>query len=468
MWFFYELKINCVTELTFVCIFQFDNSLSADCDVTNKSFSSIILDCQILILEQLDLSSLLNIAQTNGEFFQLANDVYRHRFGDRALSIRSSDFNAELDDILIAKNFNYIIVTNTEIAVKIIRIFGSIIKSVMLHCSGMKRSDVEEITKAMNDNCTDSLVRLEILDSSDLVWKSFQSPFKHVEALTLESNVQTNEVALNELFPNLSELSLKDVEIFNRSAFRQTFPHLEHLLLVIFEMDGFVDADVIDMIQKNPQLESLSLENASMKLLKFVNEQLPKLKSFEIVTKYKDSSFSGEGEMIKFENVENVSLKFYSDEVPRRIIFPKANKLEMECSSELDDTWIDYLKQSHNLSVLTVNCRISNEQIATLAKGMESLTEIHITCAMDVENQTIIKFIESNPKIKIFQLKTFSKTMANELMLNVGHKYKVTEQSGCIDIERYSKMWTLATENQCHLTSKNLYSKILFFRKWIF
>lgn len=393
------------------------------------------LDCQLLILERLNLSALLNVAQTNNHFLQLSTEIYRRKYSSRTISIRSSDFSPEFEEIYVAKYFDYIIITNLEIAGKMLNIFGHFITKLSLKCTDMVSNNVENITRAINDHCTDSLIQFEMDDCIDDVWTNLQLPFKKIKSVTLSGNVKTENVALNDLFPKLRELFLKDVEIYDRNAFRQTFPHLEHLLVVILEIEGFVETDVVEMITKNKQLKSLSLENASKKLLKFVSQHMLNLQSIEIVKYLQDTS---NDELILFESVKNVSLN-YNSEVPERIIFSQLTELKLECFPELSDTWIDFIIRNSNLSKLIINCQISETHIAAL--HLMNLIEVSFTCTPNTNTKTIIEFIESNNKIQKIELKTFDNLLKNELLnsKSLRHEWKVKDLNFGIEIERLTK-----------------------------
>lgn len=379
------------------------------------------------------MSELLNIAQTNQYFADIATDMYRRKYSSRTISIRSPEFNSMFDEIHIASNFNYIIVSNLEIAAKMLSVFGSVISKVTLKCTDVPTIDVEKITKAINDHGAKPIIQLELDDCTDGIWNNLRTPFKNVKSLTFNGNVKTGKARLNKLFPNMRELFLKDVEIYDRSAFHHTFPYLENLLILLWEIEGFTGDDAEKMIKKNPQLKSLSLENGSVELLACAKDNLRSLENLEIVENFQD--FSSEEDIV-FASVKRVSLRFSPEQVPERIIFPQLNELNLRVSPELNDAWVDYIKRHGNLTKLNVDSLISGTHIAALADATH-LTEVFFICSPTVNSDTIIHFIESNSKVNKINLKIVERILKDELKPRIEHEWKVTEEGIVTVLERY-------------------------------
>lgn len=403
--------------------------------VIATNFTSINFDCKMLILEACDIYTLLNVAQVNRHFSILAANEFRLRtcsdVFSRTFAIRSPQFNYGMSEIHIAQNFDYIIITNMELAMNILSAFGSIISKLILKCTDMELPDVEQMTASINHNCAQTLIHFEMEDCPREIWNNLKTSFEQVDSVTFSGDVFTGNVTLGKIFPYLQLIKVEDVHIYDRSAFLHHFSHLEHLFIEISETEGFIESDVEIVIAANPQITTLTLKNPSRKLLKFSNEHLRTLQSLGIIG-YLDESLPNE--VICFESVKEVSMNIGSSSAPNLTVF--TNLEEFKFANELNADWIDYIKRNANLSGLHMKNVISDDQIEFFNEGLQNLKTVTFDCAFNVKYETIINFLNANADVNEIRLNIVNDTVRDNLKRQLENEWTIKEKGSDIEFKR--------------------------------
>lgn len=370
-----------------------------------KNLANIDLDCQSLIVEQLDLHDLLSIAQTNTHFNSLAGDVFRRKFGQK-LFVLLPDWNI-LGGDKFGIEANRVLITSSELAENLLKIFGHLISKVSVF---FERIDFQfdvitgQMAMRINKFCWKSLVHLEMTNCPVQIWKELENPFLNVENVTFKNLLSApKNFDLNKIFPNMRRLELHDVDLIESGLFDHAFVHLEHISIKFFvELEIFVN-DVKQMITKNPQIRSVSLEHVSAQFLELLSKNLPQIEILEILSEIQDFPSN---ERIHFRNVKSVLMKFQSFMAPIGISFPKIEQFELDIQPELPESWIQYIKQHENLKKLHLNGPVLDSHIVALSDGLPNLIDVSLNCASDVRVETIISFVGKNQQMKKLQLNT--------------------------------------------------------------
>lgn len=370
-----------------------------------KNLANIDLDCQSLIVEQLDLDDLLSIAQTNTHFNSLAGDVFRRKFGQK-LFVLLPDWNV-LGGDKFGVEATRVLITSSELAENLLKMFGHLISKVSVF---FERVDFQfdlitgRMAKLINKFCWKSLVHLEMNNCPVQIWKELKNPFLNVENVTFKNLLRApKDFDLNQVFPNMRRLELHDVELIESGLFDHAFVHLEHISIKFFvEVELFVN-DVTQMITKNQQIRNVSLEHASAQFLELLSENLPQIEVLEFFSEIQDFPSS---ERIHFGNVKSVLMKFQSFNAPIGISFPQIEQFELDIQPELTESWIQYIKQHENSKKLHLNGPVLDSHIAALSDGLPNLIDVSLNCASDVKVETIISFIVKNQQMKTLLLNT--------------------------------------------------------------
>lgn len=370
------------------------------------------LDCQLLILEELSIDALLNVAKTNKHFESMASEVFRRKFGQKTfVFLPNWDI---LGDAEFGIEKTRILITNSELAENILKIFGYLIEkiSVVFEKSDMNNK-VKHIARNINKYCSESLVHIEMTDACTMdVWA--QKPFRNVKNVTFKNTLNMPEnIDLVEIFPKMHRLELHDIQSTNEGLFDRKFEHLEHISLKFFLETFLAMENIKQLIIKNPQVRIVSLEHASASFIHFLSENLPNLEVLEIFSEIHDLDDSQE---IVFQNVKILSMEYYASKAPTGIFFHGVEEFRLEIQSELTESWIQFIKQHQNLEKLYLSEPVLDAQIMELADGLPHLIDVSIKCGSDVNPETIIHFIKKNTQIKKLQLDTKEETLRKILI----------------------------------------------------
>lgn len=411
-----QFSIEKTSFETYVYILKKTHPLRLHCDEIKSSSNTIKLtnidmDCQLLIFEELDLFGLLNMAKINQNFKFLASEVFRRKFGVK-LFVFLPTWNV-IGDAEVGIETTRVLITSADLAEKLLKMFGYLIPkiSIVFGRTDLKFDD-RQIVKIINECCSESLVHLELDVCSTQMWEGVRKPFVNVQNLTFRNVLQNLQVInLNEIFPHIRRLELHNVNPFDGNTFDHRFFHLEHLSIgMAGEMKHF-SKSVEQMIRKNPQIRSVSLES-SWQFLKVLSEYLPQLDTLELLSEIQ-SNLSNEDQDLRFDSVRKVHMKCTSWNVPT-ITFGSMQEFILEIRPELTESWIAYIKQHQHLRKIRLIEPVLNGQIIKLSEGLSNLIEASFNCGSDVTAETIINFIEKNSQMEKLRL-----TIPDEPLRNI-------------------------------------------------
>lgn len=205
-------------------------------------------DCQLLILEQLDLYSLLSISQTSKELSCLAANVFARKFSKKTVVIGSltppdhyyddSDNDNSLEEIgfgILSRTFNIfgwkskhteariipemiygnlIEIKEVQLSLKFLRHFGNVIKKLRIYYSYLNVNETIIVSQSLNKYCAKSLFSLEISHGNRNTLKHMTRPFEHMESVYFAHQLYKMEnvnVPMNQLFPQIRRLFLQRI-----------------------------------------------------------------------------------------------------------------------------------------------------------------------------------------------------------------------------------------------------------------
>lgn len=246
-------------------------------------FFEMAPELQMLILEELDLVDLMNVADTNKHFNHMALDIYRRKFQERLVKIEGRL--AISNEVYV--NENHISFSNPTTSSMFLRIFGHLIRKVWIFNMDMCAEDIELIAKNLNQFCSNTLLQLDIYNCPMNIWDSMPAPFKSMESVTFMNKLETTENQnFTEIFPKIRRLGIDFVNSHHEDTFNAHFTHLEHLAVGFVESqlpdDAFQHRDFQRICQMNPQIRTLSLQYTSHEPLKYASEHLKNLESLQV------------------------------------------------------------------------------------------------------------------------------------------------------------------------------------------
>lgn len=380
------------------------------------------MDVQFLILENLNLTDLLSIAQTNQHLSSLAVDVFRRTFSSKTVMIHDPNFN-ETDDNL---DGNVIYIENVETISKMLKYFGAYmthINAAYGHNVARVKSIIpllDRISSWINLYCSENLIHLQI-DSfyDDLTLSNMNKPFKRVENVTIRGRLKElsgSSLNFNELFPALRRLYLPFLNIYNKTSLLGHFPHLEHIEISTFaytDPSRVTEASVEFILRKNPQIRSIKLSSSSLNFLKILNDLCPNLEWLELDNFEMDSENKDSGEIV-FKNVK--TFKVYSTlyNIPRNVRFTKLIQFHTDGYLSLSEWGQRLLEKNKQLKKLYLDrgC-VETGVLDTLTPALSQLVEISLTFCAQVDDESIIRFINNNQQMEKFHFDDFQGRTSN-------------------------------------------------------
>lgn len=392
-------------------------------------------EVQMLIFEELNLTDLINVAQTNTYFHHLAAEIYRHKFQHKIIKIeRKSNFDARPIQI----QENSITFSTPTMAEGFLRVFGLLVTKIMLSDMKVNIEDAKRISKIINEFCSNSLRQLELRNSPMQIWNELKEPMKNVENLTLFNKFEISEnVNLTKLFPSLRRLSLEFINSHDIHTFDAHFPHLKHLTHAYFACETNSEQDLVNLCRMNPQIHSLNLKYSSYVSLKIAGENLKNLTILKIYWPVWTGARE-EADELRFENVRKLVLEAVQY-IPVQVTFPQLEEMKVHFFPLLNDQSIEFLGRNNGLRKLDISNIALDAHILKLVNVLPNLIELSLDCGRDVSSKSIISFAQQHDNLKMIHLKYVDKSLGeklNEEISNATNKH-IWE---CTDFEENGKM----------------------------
>lgn len=376
------------------------------------------------------------MAQTNGLFSILANDVFNRKFSNYKIVLKnglppleliessdvmqdlilslSSDlvqffdiFHVKEDDErpLVAVSNEQIQIFSFDLSLIVLKYFGRVIRSLEVVYSSMNMDRTKKINQAINKYCSKTLVQFDLQYCNENSLEKWTRPFVNVESVSIGSqlSISTNDtLSLDQLFPNLKNLYFDFLSKLDENYIDCHLSHLEHLYIGIAQRSREkIEPKFENLIKRNPHIFSIALDNISPKFLNTVNELLPNLQDLTLWT------FETNGRSIHFENVKTFEMQFGLHSSPVNITFSKLEELRINFYIDRHHDWIDFAKNHSNLKRLHIKEIFRNKMplpFEALMVEFPNLEEMSMQYKPNENVESLIAFLNSHGKLVKFEL----------------------------------------------------------------
>lgn len=419
---------------------------------SRTNFCNINVDCMLLIFEEMDFASLLNIAQTNKHISAIAVDVFRRKFSNKMILIEDySDLPKQID--IFSNNWNWfgqlpkeitsgqetyfvsndqIRITDRQLILSTLKYFGSVIKKLKITYADADLIESKLITRYINKYCSSSLTELQLDNCAGSVLKHMKRPFKNVEHLTFDQRlleISSDTPLMNETFPNLQRLSLLDL-----SEFSSQYPgcHLPRLIHLDLNMNDLRDeSNVIKVIESNPHVRSINLRSISPKILEIISKMQPNLQNLT------NSMFPHEVNRIHFTNVTTFKVED-SLTSPTNFSFSNLKELWMNCYGEQCNNWVNFVRDHDSLSRFYIGYSDMNDQ------QFERLTDLPNLVECSIEHlqknhfaiDTVVRFLNMHRNLQTFKLGSCRDSDKETFKQNLEKEWEISDYKKCLSFER--------------------------------
>lgn len=312
-----------------------------------------------------------------------------------------------------------------------LKFFGNFITTLGVNFEKLGKYQCFEIIKYIDQFATKSLKEFHMLRCNENYLADIQHPFEYIEQVSLDGvfdKLGSTTLHLNELFPNLRRLNVGSRGIVDKTSIDFKFSHLEHLNIIFGSSKGFRETDIVPMIQKNPQIKSITTGRNTMNFLRNLNQNLPNIEELNLPFLFVD--YQDVGPEIVFHNVKKLTVKGKMFQQPDLLVFPQLSAFVVDCYPDFSNQWIDYTLRHPNLMELDiVGGSLENIHLAQLVGRLSNLVRGSIIISKDVEAETVVNFVESLEHLEKLQIKCYP-------------SYLFAEEKRNAIVEQLSKNWT--------------------------
>lgn len=318
-----------------------------------KKISDLNEKCLMQICDFLNFTDLLNVANATQKMCKAAGEIYAKKYANKLVKYNGNAINTKGLEIDVTDDT--IEINEARSCLKMLRAFGAIFTRLKLNFLGIGPRRSTAISRIMNECCANTLIDLDWHNCPKDSMKYATKKFQKLENLCVVSgNFGVEMCQITYFFPNLHRLEITDVEVADRNCIERTFHGLLHMKLSIESRKGvdFLKRNIKTAMNLNPQLTSFSIGyGCDVKLLEYMNDQLPKLKTLEI-QKPRKKFYDDKEEKVHFKLVRNLRLdasdsKESFTNIP--FTFRCLKRFQLNASFLHRNKWIDFAVQNQKL-----------------------------------------------------------------------------------------------------------------------
>lgn len=411
---FYSVHYSCSTSPYLPC----------SSDVIHSCTSNEIeIDNNNPFKKDYEVLGLLKIALRSESDQNEANAKFKEKFGHKQVKITN-----------IPKENNYFLshgnclCIDHELAEDFLKAFGKSIKNLAIAYRFIPSFKQANIGEFVNIYCHETLEEFHAQYCKEWVkgvLNGMRKPFINVERVNFDGEwmeLTEKSLGFNELFPKMRVLNLS---YENGYIFDHNYPHLVELNAAKSTSPNFTK-----LIENNPQIKKLTVQDTSVEFLKVLNKKLPELEvlAFNVPTELNQYN----GSQIYFEHVTDVSitdrLKIFNAD---KIRFKQLNQFTLAAYEHIDDEWIEFIGDNKDLRKLVISeGYLNSTALLKLSKEINSLIEARIRCDFYTDIKAIVEFIESNKHMETVTVIIRRNSVAEKLSKLLTDEWKVVPVNG--------------------------------------
>lgn len=323
---------------------------------------------------------------------------------------------------------NIIKLYNIDFALKIFEMFGNLMTNLKIDYETLPVKQVNVINEQITKYCLDSLKQLEVgyIVGDELI--GLKGSFSKAENVSIvnQSNeleigiLKTNGMNFKQMFPKVRRLNFKGVSFTDPKCLEHNFPHLEHLNINLKEKNH---ENIEKIIQLNPQLKSISLNDASWDLLNKVNQHVPTLISLKLTNLDSDKY---ESEDIHFQNLKYFEFDDYTRSLEKSYI-SFGSLEEFDCYYSFDKFYDAFIQNKH-LKKIRIG-KINNEQLLEIAKKLTILEEMFTLYNTNESTEEIIRFLQKAHNLQLVVFAQIDPTTQTAIEERLGNEWDIVKEN---------------------------------------
>lgn len=365
--------------------------------IAGIKLSDINYDCLEAVFEKLEISDLLNLADTSKTLRILIQSRLPGKF-NRLECIKIEKVRPSRNPLILFDGKSCRI-TDAKSSVRFLRCFGHLIRAICIDYEAGFGFLYTKIYQYLNEYCCDNLKRLQI-DSAPAfaINHVLDKPFPKVKHAILEYVTLGDTFShFNQLFPNIKSLKLTNVRMNDTKCIEQQFPKLVCLVLkkCVNEENSrnerrllLRESNFAVILRLNPNIRKLVFDDFIFDGIfhRYMSENLQGIKKLTVTSDL--TNLRLRDDVIRFENVESFYLYAFTEKVKRLpkipFLFSKLKKFELGLDAAYLDKKFIYFLQMHpllvKLKIYSKNPQFSQRvgDIQKLVKVLPSLNKLYI------------------------------------------------------------------------------------------
>lgn len=387
------------------------------CFCVNFSTSSVEVVADVDKNENTQLLKLMYETQTP-QHQQRAGEEFRQKYGEHSIEI--SYVSKDDANILIS---NGKIFVHFELVSQFLKSFSGFMKKLSIAYHLLPSGSHKEIGRLVNVHCSDTLKEFQAKNCENGAFDEMKKPFTNVTDVVFDGDWwehSDDQLGLDKLFPEMRvfNFTYSGGYIYNRH-----YPHLVEVntfATTAFEFGG--------LIEKNPQIKKLRVEETTMGFLNYVSEKVPNLETLAFNVPYDLAQYQEPA--IQFKQVNDLSINDFHHHIkPGKFIFNNLKHFELLVDGNIKDEWINFIGNNKGLESLSITTGFLNSvTLASLSKKFTGLLKAKVNCDSAVSVKDIADFINNNHKMReiTLNLERGSSAFFKDLIKRLGKQWKVT------------------------------------------
>lgn len=286
--------------------------------------------------------------------------------------------------------------------------------------------------RLINLQCAKSLLEIEIRNYYESFFDEMVEPFERCENVTICGQFKklgNSNMTLAEMFPSVKRLDFPKFEVADKSGIVQEYPHLEYLNVEAHDGDDRTrlnDADITEMLSKNPQIRNLKLFCDNLTLVQTVNELLPNLESLRVESHSAPSESNNN--TINFRNLKVFTMYPGCRATLNNVHFEQLEELHTDAFPGSSHWGIKLANQIETLQRLYIDLGcVGDEEAELLLMSNLRLTEISLNFCLSVDESFIVEFVRRNQNIKTFRIGSLMESSVEFIKQHLGNDWKITD-----------------------------------------
>lgn len=396
----------------------------------------------------------MTLARKSDVMAKLAVDLYKWKYASRPILI-SGPLSME-ERSAVHELETHISIKNYDLVKRTLQVFGNHIKTLVINYKQIDLNHRKEMHRFIDRHCADTLTAMTLMRMDENVLKNFRNPLKMVENVTIDGELKSKsnsmlhlssilgykKLKLNEIYPGLRRLTLNRMNVPDVSIFDVEFPQLKHVKITLLPApynNPFINyfyktkPAMIKLFEKNPQIQTLILQNCnSLDYLRIVSS-LPKIRLLQVTFLPLEEEYVGS--KIRFLNVKKIGFNVKDNiDLSEIVIFDKVNEFALVCGDKNECKGFP-IKGNFN-KLYSVRYSFSKEEFLELGKKAPNLKDVFIASDEDINGFHVLNFIQGNRKLDKLRITSQNEKLFKFLIQNLKYGWQLTHSGGIITLER--------------------------------